>query len=130
MPYRFLCVGRDGGSTAELSSDIAVALRSSQGGGDKPYCLQHTCVRRLMPVECERLQGLEDGFTLVPWKRKPGAACPDGPRYKACGNAMPRNVMDWIGARLERALCTDAFTHGNAAANVIPEIINEIARPV
>lgn len=55
-------------------------------------------VRRLLPVECERLQGFEDGHTLVPWR---GGLMPDGPRYKMLGNSMAVNVMRWIGRRIE-----------------------------
>ena len=60
-------------------------------------------VRRVMPVECERLQGFPDGWTLVPTgpKRKPAA---DGPRYKQLGNSMATHVMFWIGARIARSL--------------------------
>jgi DNA (cytosine-5)-methyltransferase 1 len=51
-------------------------------------------VRRLTPVECERLQGFPDNHTLIP-----GRAA-DGPRYKALGNSMAVPVMHWIGARI------------------------------
>lgn len=57
-------------------------------------------VRRLMPIECERLQGFPDNWTLVPHgpKAKPAA---DGPRYKAIGNSMAVPVMAWIGQRIK-----------------------------
>lgn len=55
-------------------------------------------VRRLMPVECERLQGLPDGHTAVTVRGKPAA---DGPRYKAIGNSMAVPVMRWIGRRID-----------------------------
>ncbi len=61
-------------------------------------------VRRLTPIECERLQGFPDGYTAIPWRSKPADACPDGPRYKALGNSWPVPVVRWIGARLARAL--------------------------
>lgn len=54
-------------------------------------------VRRLTPIECERLQGYPDNYTLVPWRKKLAA---DGPRYKAIGNSMAINVMRWIGMRI------------------------------
>lgn len=60
-------------------------------------------VRRLTPVECERLQGFPDDYTLIPWKRKPASECPDGPRYKALGNSMAVPVMRWIGRQIQRA---------------------------
>lgn len=55
-------------------------------------------VRRLTPVECERLQGFPDGYTDVPYRRR--NYTPDGPRYKALGNSMAVNVMEWIGQRI------------------------------
>lgn len=61
----------------------------------------NTSVRRLLPVECERLMGFPDNHTRIPWRGKPEEQCPDGPRYKACGNSMCVNVMRWIGMRIE-----------------------------
>ena len=58
-------------------------------------------VRRLTPVECERLQGFPDNFTRIPYRGKPAEQCPDGPRYKALGNSMAVNVMEWIGERIQ-----------------------------
>lgn len=54
-------------------------------------------VRRLTPRECERLQGFPDDWTLVPWRK--GMAT-DGNRYKAIGNSMAVNCMEWIGERI------------------------------
>ena len=59
-------------------------------------------VRRLTPTECERLQGFPDNHTQIPWRGKPTADCPDGPRYKAIGNSMAVPVMRWIGERMCR----------------------------
>jgi hypothetical protein len=59
-------------------------------------------VRRLLPIECERLMGFPDNWTRIPWKGKPEDECPDSPRYKACGNSMCVNVMQWIGEQIER----------------------------
>lgn len=58
-------------------------------------------VRRLLPVECERLMGFPDNHTRISWKGKPEEECPDAPRYKACGNSMCVNVMAWIGHRIQ-----------------------------
>lgn len=82
--------GRKGGATAELGGTVATALRASQGGGDKPYVLTDR-LRRLTPIECERLQGFPDDWTKVT------ATTKDGPRYKAIGNSMAVPVMRWIG---------------------------------
>ena len=61
-------------------------------------------VRRLTPRECERLQGMADDYTLIPWRGKPASKCPDGPRYKAIGNSKAVTVVRWIGRRLLRQL--------------------------
>ena len=58
-------------------------------------------VRRIMPIEAERLQGFPDNWTLIPWRKKMAA---DGPRYKALGNSMAVPCMAWIGRRLAEAL--------------------------
>jgi site-specific DNA-cytosine methylase len=57
-------------------------------------------VRRLTPRECERLQGFPDDYTLIPWRKRIADDCPDGPRYKALGNSMAVNCMEWIGERI------------------------------
>lgn len=55
-------------------------------------------VRRLMPVECERLQGFPDGYTDVPVGKKQAA---DGPRYKQLGNSWAVPCVTWIGRRIQ-----------------------------
>lgn len=57
-------------------------------------------VRRLTPVECERLQGFPDGWTCIPYRGRPVEKCPDGLRYRALGNSMAVPVMRWIGERI------------------------------
>ena len=57
-------------------------------------------VRRLTPVECERLQGFPDNYTRISWRNKQPENCPDGPRYKALGNSMAVPVMRWLGERI------------------------------
>jgi DNA (cytosine-5)-methyltransferase 1 len=59
-------------------------------------------VRRLIPVECERLQGFPDNFTQIPYRGKTADKCPDGPRYKALGNSMAVPCMKWIGERIQQ----------------------------
>jgi DNA (cytosine-5)-methyltransferase 1 len=69
------------------------------GGGFEGFVMQtNMAVRRLTPVECERLQGFPDNYTEIPWRGK--AETPDGPRYKALGNSMAVPVMRWIGQRI------------------------------
>jgi len=64
-------------------------------------------IRRLTPEECEKLQGFPSDWTRIPWKKKEAKDCPDGPRYKACGNSMAVPVMRWIGQRINKK--TDHF---------------------
>lgn len=58
-------------------------------------------VRRLTPTECERLMGIPDGYTRIPYRNKPADQCPDGPRYKALGNGWATNCAEWIGERIK-----------------------------
>lgn len=86
--------GREDGAQPEVSG--VASMRASSGGSSRSYIAQSK-VRRLMPRECERLQGFPDDYTLIPWRRK---LAPDGPRYKALGNSMAVPVMRWIGERI------------------------------
>lgn len=85
------------------------SVQALNKGGGKPgqgYAAIRTAsaVRRLTPMECERLQGFPDDYTLIPYRGKPAA---DGPRYKALGNSMAVPVMAYIGQRIAmvEALC-------------------------
>jgi DNA (cytosine-5)-methyltransferase 1 len=80
------------------SEDVAPTCEAAQGGNNKPALLHGMAVRRLTPRECERLMGLEDDYTLIPYNGKPAA---DGPRYKAIGNGMAVPVLRWIGDRIQ-----------------------------
>ena len=76
-----------------------VSAAYGAGGGNVPITLmQAMAVRRLTPVECERLQGFPDKYTDI---QPNGKATPDGPRYKALGNSMAVPVMGWIGKRIQ-----------------------------
>lgn len=124
--------GKDGGL-----DDVFPPLSADADRGDQdPLVLaqfaSRWAVRRLTPLECERLQGFPDGYTLVPGAATAGWRAldetesledlhelgmplrnvngiwrvmdPDGPRYKALGNSMAVNVMRWVGWRIETAL--------------------------
>lgn len=86
-------------------TDVAGALRTKPPGSTEnsstTAALQNMAVRRLTPIECERLQGFPDNFTQIPWRKKAAESCPDGPRYKALGNSMAVPVMRWIGERIQ-----------------------------
>jgi DNA (cytosine-5)-methyltransferase 1 len=81
-------------SRAELryeDGDGGIAGALSGGGGKAgqgmPSAQVGSSVRRVIPHECERLQGMADDYTLIPWRGMPASECPDGPRYKAIGNS-------------------------------------------
>ena len=84
--------------------EMAPTLEAGEGGNNKPAVHVGMAVRRLTPVECERLQGFPDNYTDIKPK---GKATPDGPRYKALGNSMAVPVMAWIGKRIQEvdAIC-------------------------
>ncbi|MER1453478.1 phage N-6-adenine-methyltransferase [Enterobacter hormaechei] len=107
-PFTLAIRGRSEGSTIEVRNDgTANALLTPNGGragmgvGAIGWGMQ---VRRLTPIECERLQGFPDNHTLIGWRGKDATECPDGPRYKAIGNSMAVPVMRWIGERIAAAL--------------------------
>ncbi|EMR2388877.1 phage N-6-adenine-methyltransferase [Klebsiella pneumoniae] len=81
--------------------DVAFTMDSRASADAVQFGAQ---VRRLMPVECERLQGFPDNHTLISWRGKEATECPDGPRYRAIGNSMAVPVMRWIGERIAAAL--------------------------
>lgn len=95
------------GWSEELTASIELAgtiQRGGQGGRHEGVMTPTMAVRRLTPVECERLQGFPDGWTNIPWRKKPAHECPDGPRYKALGNSWAVPVVRWIGGRIKLAL--------------------------
>jgi len=85
---------------ADLASTLNTKYADKQGLEDQhinsgaplfvPYERQ---IRRMTPLEWERLQGFPDGYTAVPGAK-------DAPRYKALGNSMTQQVMGWIGRRI------------------------------
>ncbi|MEO3902601.1 phage N-6-adenine-methyltransferase [Providencia rettgeri] len=87
-------------------SDISYTLTKV----DRHGVSVNNIVRRLTPIECERLQGFPDNHTKVSFKDKSIDDCPDGHRYRALGNSMAVPVMRWIGERI----C-------NAVAQAIPQ---------
>lgn len=80
-----------------LSQELSYTLDTSHTAHG---VITEYAIRRLMPVEYERLQGFPDGHSQIPWRGKPD--CPDSPRYKALGNAMPVPVIKWLGERITR----------------------------
>jgi DNA (cytosine-5)-methyltransferase 1 len=88
-------------SATELDVTPALqALRSSvQSHHAQTFIANQTAVRRLTPIECERLQGFSDDYTNIPWRGK--GESPDSLRYKAMGNSMAVPCMNWIGQRIK-----------------------------
>ena len=86
----------NGGNGCGYQEDISYTLTKTDEHGIR----QGSTVRRLTPRECERLQGFPDDWTRIPWRGASEEDCPDGPRYKACGNSMAVPVMRWIGKRI------------------------------
>ena len=81
-------------SYSEYEKGKVVALRASgenYGGGSENLALSYSIVRRLTPTECERLQGLPDGYT-------DGGS--DTARYKALGNGMAQPCADYVIRRI------------------------------
>ena len=85
-----------------VDGDVAATLTQACGGTNTsgPKLMQNMAVRRLTPIECERLQGFPDNHTNIPWRKKDES--PDGPRYKAMGNSMAVPVMHWIGQQIQQ----------------------------
>ena len=94
---------QNGGGYGNANEGLGITM---EGTGplqrcNTPAVAQAMTVRRLTPRECERLQGFPDDWTLIPWRKKPADECPDGPRYRALGNSMAVNCMEWIGERIQ-----------------------------
>lgn len=89
-------------SATELEVTPALqALRPSvQSHHAQTFIASNMAVRRLTPVECERLQGFPDNYTNIPWRGK--SESPDSLRYKAMGNSMAVPCMNWIGQRIQQ----------------------------
>jgi DNA (cytosine-5)-methyltransferase 1 len=87
-----------------ITGDISMTLKRGDGNPaiNQPTVMQTMAVRRLTPVECERLQGFPDNYTNIPWRK--AAESPDGPRYKALGNSWAVPVVAWIGKRIQDQL--------------------------
>lgn len=100
-PMTLAIRGRGDSHDLEYRQDgTANAVLTPNGGraGMGVGAIAHNwAVRRLTPLECERLQGFPDGWTDIAYRGKPAA---DGPRYKALGNSMAVNVMTWIFERI------------------------------
>jgi DNA (cytosine-5)-methyltransferase 1 len=93
-------IGLDEEQNAMIDAFGTLKARTLGGGFEGSVMQTNMAVRRLTPVECERLQGFPDNYTNIPWRKKDES--PDGPRYKALGNSMAVPVMRWIGKRIDQ----------------------------
>jgi DNA (cytosine-5)-methyltransferase 1 len=79
----------------ETSTALQALIPSVQSHHAQTFVAHPGAVRRLTPMESERLQGFPDNYTNIKEK------CPDGVRYKALGNSMAVPVMRWIGQKIK-----------------------------
>jgi DNA (cytosine-5)-methyltransferase 1 len=100
VAHAFYSTGGTHGVNRHPEVSPAVKVGSGLGIPSPPAVATRMTVRRLTPRECERLQGFPDSWTEIPWRGKPASECPDGPRYRALGNSMAVNCMEWIGERI------------------------------
>lgn len=110
---------RTGNERVETEALVAVQKES--------HIATEMVVRRITPLEAERLQGFPDNWTRIPWRGKAEEDCPDGPRYKACGNSMATPVMRWIGLRiafvdsvLQSKVCQDTSASSHTPSSSEP----------
>lgn len=96
--------GAKAGGIGYAEEQSPTLTSASSGTNLAPAVMHGVAVRRLTPIECERLQGFPDNHTLIGWRGKNADECPDGPRYKAIGNSMAVPVMRWIGERIAAAI--------------------------
>ncbi|HAS0795587.1 Dam family site-specific DNA-(adenine-N6)-methyltransferase [Enterobacter hormaechei] len=105
--------GAKAGGIGYAEEQSPTLTSASSGTNLAPAVMHGVAVRRLTPIECERLQGFPDNHTLIGWRGKDADECPDGPRYKAIGNSMAVPVMRWIGERIAAALPIEEPTPRN-----------------
>ena len=101
-----------------VDSEVSGTITSNTGGGGETqnpaFVRENLTVRRITPIECERLQGFPDNWTSEKmelilegneWKATGKVVKQaDGPRYKAMGNAVTVNVAEWIGKQIGKVL--------------------------
>lgn len=90
-----------------------LSAKMGTGGNNMPMIAfsanPNSVVRRLTPIECEKLQGFPVDFTKIPYRNKSADDCPNGVRYKALGNSMAVNVMAWIGQKIQQTQGVKAY---------------------
>ena len=109
--------GTGGGNTPVVVETVldkarTLCARDGKDGGpgeEGMYAIERSNklrVRRLTPLECERLMGFPDGYTEIEWKGKSLENCPVSHRYKCLGNSMVTNVIKWLGVGIVENWCS------------------------
>ena len=83
-------------NSKEYDKNGALQSRASNNLQSNNVVRTQYAVRRLTPIECERLQGLPDNYTYLPGEK----SCSDSARYKALGNGMCQNCADFVIRRI------------------------------
>ena len=117
--YHTLRVGRDSSDAVFVviaTSEVAGTLTATRGNGFRSnglpthgVAIEGNRARTMTPIEWERLMGLPDGYTLVPYRKNELAK--DSPRFTGLGNSIVAPILNWIGQRI-----TSAFTPDNSQA--------------
>lgn len=91
---------QSGGNGLGVNEGVSFTLTA-----EGPHSVHYNdIIRKLTPLECERLTGLPDNYTCIPYRGRPAEHCPDLPRYIACGNAWAVNCARWVLLRLQAYL--------------------------
>jgi len=119
----FAVMAVHGSQDPDVLHDMTHTLGCNQGQENGIF--DGLAVRRLMPVECERLQGFPDGYTAIRWKGKAASDAPDAPRYKALGNSMAVPVMEWLGKRIGLAAAAAPAERRASVPVALPAPVHE-----
>ena len=113
-----VCLNDQGGNCMSVTENMTNGLRA-QEHGHQPCVAENTVVRRLTPLECERLQGYPDGWTDIgEWIDSKGKKHKDAdsPRYKALGNSIALPFWQWMAERMTKVLKDDGIENPTMAS--------------
>lgn len=113
-----VCLNDQGGNCMSVTENMTNGLRA-QEHGHQPCVAENTVVRRLTPLECERLQGYPDGWTDIgEWIDTKGKKHKDAdsPRYKALGNSIALPFWQWMAERMTKVLKDDGIENPTMAS--------------
>ena len=108
----------------QLSFDVpTITTDNLRAGSDATNLLAYNSIRRITPKEAERLQGLPDDFTKIPYRGRSAEMCADQPRYQAIGNSIAKPVMDWVVYQID-AVNQIINSHANKLQRVPAKLEN------